>query len=352
MKDTFMRSQKRKYEHIQICKSQMVESSGIHDLDDVVLQPEALPEFNFNDTDTGQHFLHSKFALPLFITGMTGGIQDGEHINNTLAKLAQKYNIPMGLGSQKMILFNSSCRTMFDIKKSYPDLFLIGNIGAVSLNSNISTQNVIETLIKPFELNAFAIHLNALQECIQPEGERNFANLYRKIAALVQSSPVPIIIKEVGSGISKKTFQKLIDIGVHAVDVGGRGGTSWSVIEGLRKTNTQMDRERLGELFRNWGFTTKTSLQSCVNLKQVLNSSIEITATGGIRNGLHVAKCLALGASMCGIGLPFFRAVMSPKKDMTPFESVENELLFFQESLKISMFCSGAKKIQDLKEKI
>lgn len=352
MKDTFLLSQKRKYEHIQICKTQMVESSAGNDLDTISLQPEALPDFDYSDVDTKQHFLKSIFSLPIFITGMTGGIKDGKHINTTLAELAQKYKIPMGLGSQKMVLFDSTCTPMFDLKKSYPDLFLIGNLGAVSLNSGISTQDVIEKLIKPFQLNAFALHLNALQECIQPEGERNFSNLYRKIETLVQFSPVPIIIKEVGSGISQKTFQKLHDIGVAAVDVGGRGGTSWSVIEGLRQKNAHTNQQRLGELFRQWGLTTKQSLQSCIELKHELNTNIEITATGGIRDGLHVAKCLALGASMCGVGLPFFRAILSPKDGMTSFESVENELQFFQESLKISMFCSGSKTIDDLKDKI
>lgn len=352
MKDSFLLSQKRKNEHIQICKTQMVESSAGNDFDTITLQPEALPDFDYNDVDTKQDFLKSTFSLPIFITGMTGGIKDGKHINTTLAKLAEKYNIPMGLGSQKMVLFDSTCTPMFDLKKTYPDLFLIGNLGAVSFNHGISAKDVVEKLIKPFELNAFALHLNALQECIQPEGERNFSNLYHKIETLVQCSPVPIIIKEVGSGISQKTFQKLIEIGIRAVDVGGRGGTSWSVIEGLREKSVQMNRQRLGELFRQWGLTTKQSLQLCVKLKHVLKTDIEITATGGIRDGLHVAKCLALGASMCGVGLPLFRAVLSPKDGMTAFESVENELLFFQESLKISMFCSGSKTIADLKDKI
>lgn len=351
MKDSFSLSQKRKHEHIQICKTQMIESVGACDFDRITLTPEALPNFDFKEVDTTQVFLNSKFSLPIFITGMTGGIKDGQFINNTLAQLAQKYKIPMGLGSQKMVLFDASCTPMFDLKKFYPDLFLIGNLGAVSFNYGISVDNVIEKLIKPFELNAFALHLNALQECIQPEGERNFSNLLQKIEYLVNKSPVPIIVKEVGSGISAQTFQVLMDLGVAAVDVGGRGGTSWSVIEGLRQKN-QKNQERLGELFRNWGHTTVQSLISCVDVKQKTNAPIAITATGGIRNGLHVAKSIALGASMCGVGLPFFRAVLSPDETMTPFECVENELLFFQESLKISMFCSGAKTLQDLKDKI
>jgi len=345
MKDTPSLSEKRKNEHIQICKTHMVESSGSHDWDQITLWPEAFPECDLNSIDTHQSFLNTRFSFPIFITGMTGGIKNGKEINNTIAKLAHKYNIPMGLGSQKMMLLNSEFSSFFDIKNTFSDIFLIGNIGAVSLNNGITPTHIIEKLIKPLKLNAFALHLNALQECIQPEGERNFSNLLKQIEQIVKQSPVPIIVKEVGSGINSRTLEKIIETGVSSVDVSGKGGTSWSVIEGLRSDE---NAQRLGELFRNWGFTTKHSLEDCINYTNKAKSNIELTATGGIRNGIHIAKAIALGAKMCGVGLPFFRAIVSPPQGMTPFEALENEFLFFIDSLKISMFCTGSKTVAEL----
>lgn len=348
MKDTPELSKKRKNEHIHICQTQMVESHGANEWDSVILTPEALPECDFKAIQSHQTYLNTRFSLPIFITGMTGGIENGQKINLILAKLAQKYNIPMGLGSQKIMLSDPACTSMFDVKKQVPDVFLIGNIGAVSFNYEISPQQIVEKLIKPLHLNAFAVHLNPLQECIQPEGETNFYNLLKQIESLVKLSPVPIIVKEVGSGIASATFHKLMNIGVSSIDVSGRGGTSWSVIEGYRNTS---HANRLGELFRNWGLTTKEALELAVANKQKSRSNVEITATGGIRNGLNVAKAVALGASMCGVGLPFFKAIMSPPNGLDAFESLENEFLFFKDSLQISMFCCGAKQLSDLPQK-
>ncbi len=348
MKDNAILSKKRKNEHIHICQTQMVESHGVHEWDSITLHPEALPECDYNSIDTKQTFLNTRFSFPIFVTGMTGGVKNGKEINSILAKLSEKYNIPMGLGSQKMMLLDPKCTSLFDVKQEAPNAFVIGNIGAVSFNYGITSTQIVENLIKPLNLNAFALHLNPLQECIQPEGERNFSNLLKQIELLIKISPVPIVIKEVGSGISPAIFQKLLDVGVSTIDVSGRGGTSWGVIEGLRSDS---HAQRLGELFRNWGLTTKDALYKALEQKHKAQSSVEITATGGIRNGLHVAKALAMGATMCGVGLPFFKAIVSPTENLDPFESVENEFLFFKKSLEISMFCSGSKTINELSGK-
>lgn len=346
--DTLDLMSARKHDHIQICKTQNVESNKKEPFEEHYFIPSALPEFNFSDINSKQTFLGHEFFYPILITGMTGGVQQGQEINEVLALVAEKYGLPMGLGSQKIMLKDPSLKKLFDVRKKAPNAFLIGNIGAVSLNHEVSIRD-IEFLIETLNLNAFAIHLNALQECIQPEGERNFSNLLSKIESLAKKIPVPIMVKEVGSGISAQTFQDLDNAGVKAVDVGGNGGTSWSVIEGIRSNEQGL---RLGELFRNWGLSTEESLIQCVQMKKKLKSSIELVATGGIRNGIHVAKGVALGATMNGIGLPLFRAAASPQKGMTAFEAVEKELEFFIKSLLITMFCSGSKELSQLSSKI
>ncbi|BBH52362.1 type 2 isopentenyl-diphosphate Delta-isomerase [Fluviispira sanaruensis] len=337
----------RKNDHIRICKTEKIESDG-EPFSQFHFIPEALPEINFNDLDLTQKFLNQSFAMPLLVTGMTGGVEKGQEINEAIALAAEKFNIPMGLGSQKMLIKNSKFKKLFDVRKIAPNLFVIGNIGAVSLNYGITLED-IKRLVDDLELGAFAIHLNALQECIQPEGERNFSQLLAKIEKIARNLHVPVIIKEVGSGISSETYQKLVSAGVAAVDVGGKGGTSWSAIEGLR---SDKEGQRLGDLFKNWGLSTDDSLLCCSRLKSDLKYNVPLIATGGIRNGLQVAKAVALGASMVGVGLPLFKAAVSPLTGETPLESVERELNFFRKSLSITMFCAGAHNLTQLNSRI
>ncbi|MBX9704006.1 MAG: alpha-hydroxy-acid oxidizing protein, partial [Silvanigrellaceae bacterium] len=260
-----------------------------------------------------------------------------------------KFNIPMGLGSQKIMIHDPKLRRLFDVKKVAPKVFLIGNIGAVSFNYSITLKNILQ-VIDDLALDAFALHLNVLQECIQPEGEKNFARLLDKIGELVGLSPVPIVIKEVGAGIAPQTVKKLVGVGVKAIDVGGKGGTNWSLIEGLRADPLG---NRLGKLFAHWGLTTEKSLELCVQALKQEKSSVSLIATGGIRNGLHIAKAIAMGATMAGVGLPIFKAAaMPPSEKLSSLEAVEQEMLFFQKSLAISMFCSGAQNLSQLKFRI
>ncbi|MES2615342.1 MAG: type 2 isopentenyl-diphosphate Delta-isomerase [Bdellovibrionota bacterium] len=347
IEDTLSLMTKRKNDHIQICKTENIESEG-EPFSNYRFIPEALPEFDFDSISTEQTFLKQNFSMPILITGMTGGVEHGQEINTALALAAQNYSIPMGLGSQKMWLKDTNLKKLFDVHSVAPNVFLIGNIGAVSLNYGVSCDD-IKRIVNEFSLNAFALHLNALQECVQPEGERNFSNCLKKIEQIAKSLPVPLMVKEVGSGISAKTFQLLVDAGVSAVDVGGKGGTSWSAIEGMR---SQAEGSRIGELFRNWGYSTDESLLQCVQRQAQNHHKIELVATGGIRNGLQVAKAIALGASMVGVGLPLFRAAVNPPKNLSPQESIEKELSFFKKSLSISLFCSGAKSLNDLSSRL
>lgn len=343
IEDTLHMMEKRKNDHIQICKTQNVESDG-EAFQNYRFIPESLPEMNFESLSLEQTFLGQKFSMPILMTGMTGGVKHGQQINEALALAAQKYSIPMGLGSQKMMLKDMSLKPLFDVHKVAPNVFLIGNIGASSFNYGVTLKD-LNRLIEECSLNAVALHLNALQECIQPEGERNFSNLLKHIEQAAKSISVPLMVKEVGSGMSAKTFRRLVDAGVSAVDVGGKGGTSWAVIEGMR---AQPEDRRLGELFRNWGLATDESLVACAQSKLKHQDKVELVATGGIRNGLQVAKAIALGATMVGVGLPLFRAAVNPAPGETALEAVEKELNFYKKSLFISLFCTGAKGLNDL----
>jgi isopentenyl-diphosphate Delta-isomerase len=339
----------RKKDHIRLCAEQAVESRG-EPFSQVRLLPEALPQFSLGDVDTSCSFLGTTFALPLLITGMTGGVEKGQFINEKLALAAQKFQIPMGLGSQKMVLSQPDSARLFDVRKVAPKVFLIGNVGVVSANYGVEIDH-LRMLVDRFGLNAFALHLNALQECVQPEGERDFTGTLNFIEKAVRSLPVPVLVKEVGSGISAATFRRLIDVGAKAVDVGGRGGTSWGLIEGMRSPTLG---RRLGELFRDWGLTTEESLVQCreVLSEHPILGAPELVATGGIRDGLQVAKAVALGATLCGVGLPLMRAIVNPPPGLTSQEALEQELAFFQESLKVALFCSGARRLSELPEKI
>jgi isopentenyl-diphosphate Delta-isomerase len=329
----------RKNDHIRICSEDEIESDGAP-FSRIRLAPEALPEMSLESVNTECSFFGSSFSMPLFITAMTGGVAQGQQINTVLAKAAEKAGIPMGLGSQKIVLTKPETRALFQIRNEAPNVFIIG----------IQPKD-IALLVEMFSLNAFALHLNALQECIQPEGERNFTGLLKFIGKVCEISKVPIIVKEVGSGITPSTLRKLIDVGVSAVDLGGRGGTSWSVIEGKRSNAAG---QRLGNLFRNWGYTTEESLQACGEMFRLHHNlrQIPLFATGGIRNGVQVASAIAMGAAMCGVGLPLLRCITNPVPGLTPQESVEAELDFFRESLTIAMFCSGAQTLSHLPSKL
>jgi isopentenyl-diphosphate delta-isomerase len=335
----------RKNDHIRICASSDVESSGAP-FARVRLVPEALPDFALEHVDTATSFLGATCRLPLLITGMTGGVERGQEINETLAIAAQSLGIPMGLGSQKIMLSRPETRALFDVRRHAPDIFLIGNVGVVSGNYGV-TETHVRRMVDDLGLNAFALHLNALQECVQPEGERNFTGALRFVERVARALPVPVLVKEVGSGMSAGTFRRLVDAGARAVDVGGRGGTSWSVIEGLR---ADARGRRLGELFRNWGLTTEESLVACAQVcrEHLSRAEFPLVATGGIRDGLQVAKAVAMGARLCGVGLPLFRAVVNPPAGCTALEAVLEELYFLRDSLKIAMFCSGARTLTDL----
>lgn len=330
----------RKDQHIDICYRSDVESSDRYTgFEEMSFVPEALPEINMSDLDTKTTFLGRVFDYPMLITGMTGGVEKGTFINRRLAKAAERMNIPMGIGSQRMAIDNPEFAPIFDVKKDAPDIFLIGNLGMAQLMED-SYLDRCKKAIDMVQADALAIHLNVIQEAIQVEGDRNFKGVLNRLENLTKNVRVPILIKEVGSGISAKTAMQLRSCGVSAIDVGGRGGTSWGYIEGLRSTTSSTGE--LGAIFRNWGAPTAFSV--CAIRQQI--PDIPLVATGGIRNGLTVAKAIALGANLAGIGLPLLRAAMEAEDG--PWEVLES----FARALKVTMIGTGSKNLSELKHHV
>jgi isopentenyl-diphosphate Delta-isomerase len=316
----------RKGQHVDLCESEAVEA-GLkeHPLDKYRFKPVALSSVHLKDVDTTCTFLGRTFNYPMLITGMTGGFAKGQMINQRLAQTAQKFNIPMGVGSQKLALKDKDYAKIFTIKQNYPDVFLIANIGIADLTYD-SACGVVEMI----QADALAIHLNVLQEWIQIEGERSFSATAETINDIASRLKVPVIVKEVGMGMDLKTAKSLHKIA--AIDVGGMGGTSWALIEGLRAADPWT--RKLGEDFRNFGRSTPECLEE---LRTQVHQPL--IATGGIRSGLHVAKCLGLGATMCGIGLPLLQAALKDESDAC--------LKYFVDGLKITMSLCEAQSILD-----
>ncbi|MBI2601672.1 MAG: type 2 isopentenyl-diphosphate Delta-isomerase [Deltaproteobacteria bacterium] len=329
----------RKSQHVDICNDYDIEASDrFTGFSRVKLIPQAIPELNESDIDTRCEFLGHRFDLPLLVTGMTGGITKGGTINRHLASAASAFNIPMGIGSQRIALENKKYEELFQLKDRFPKLFLIGNLGmAQVLNNGV---DLCKRAVSMVDANALAIHLNVLQEMIQIEGDQRFSGFLKRLEQICRKLPVPVIVKEVGSGIGPRDAQRLKDAGVQAIDVGGKGGTSWSYIEGIR--SGQEDLLAIASTFRDWGIPTAYALGAIRNA----GIDLPLIATGGIRDGLTAAKAVAVGANAVGIGLPLMRAAIRGE------EEVHRTLSALRKGLRIAMLATGSAKLAKLRNRV
>lgn len=332
-------TQIRKNQHLDICSGNVEASDRFTGFAEWSFIPTAIPEIDFKDCNLAATYLKHSFSCPIMITGMTGGISEGALINERLAAIAQKYNIPMGIGSQRIALDHPEHRKMFAIKDRYPGVFLIGNLGWAQIRAKDAV-SLCQKAIEMIQADALAIHFNLIQELIQTEGDRAFAGALSQLEKICRKVSVPVIAKEVGCGFSPKDAKKLFDCGVASIDVGGRGGTSWGYIEGLRSNS--LKTQKLGATFRDWGIPTAYSLAA---IKSAFPDSV-VSATGGIRTGLDIAKAIALGAAMVGVGLPFMRAALESE------HAVEEEFLTLKEGLLITMHATDSKSLSDLKKSL
>lgn len=322
----------RKIEHLALCATEDVES-GKTGFDDIRFVHNALPEVSKATVDVTVQFLGRRFDSPVFIAGMTGGHTETIRVNAALAEAAEQLNIGIGVGSQRAAIEHPEQVDSFSIvRERAPSAFVVANVGALQVKEYDS--ETIDRLIDMVEADALAIHLNFLQEAIQKEGDTNAEGCLEAIESVAKSIRIPVIAKETGAGISKEVASELQMAGVSAVDVGGAGGTSWARVEAYRAQGNPMI-ERLGALYGNWGIPSAVSV--------VEASCLPVIATGGIRNGLHVAKSTALGASLCGMGLPLLKPALQGPKEVT------SEIQAVVEQLKVAMFLTGCRTLMDLK---
>ena len=298
----------------------------------------ALPEIDYDGVETTQNFLDHNFKAPIIIDSMTGGTPEATKINSRLSLLAEKFGLGMGLGSQRAGLLSSELSETYSIARSNaPSAFLVANIGGAQLSKGLKIQD-INSMIDMIEANALVVHLNPLQELIQPEGEPKYKGVLAKIKDICANVDIPIMVKEVGAGISMEVATRLESAGVSAINIAGSGGTSWAGVEKLRaETSHDANKINLGELFWDWGIPTALSLM------EVRNSvKIPVIASGGIRNGLEIAKCIVLGANMCGMAFPFLKQASKSYESLCEFT---NKIL---SELKGTMFLVGCKNIDEL----
>lgn len=323
----------RKLDHLTIAREKNVQSNVSSGFEDIVLVHRALPEVNMNDIDVAGTLLGKKIHAPIMIAGMTGGHKQAEVINKNLALAAGELGIPLGVGSQRAALEHEDLAYTFSIaREASPEGFLIGNLGAAQFCQDYSVEEARKA-VDMIKADALAIHLNPLHEAVQSSGDVTFKACLENLGKL--NLGVPIIAKETGAGIAREEAVLLEKAGVDAIDVGGLGGTSFAAIEHYRLKA----EKTLGKLFWDWGIPTAVSTIECAGAVE-----IEIIATGGIRNGVQVAKAIALGASCCGIALPLLeKARRGP-------EEVVQELSRIIEELKTAMFLVGAESIGDLRK--
>jgi isopentenyl-diphosphate Delta-isomerase len=329
--------EQRKNDHIQINLDYDVSSKGITSgLAQYRFNHSALPNINLEDIDTNVEFLGHALRLPLLISSMTGGTTQGEQINRNLATAAQHFHIALALGSGRIALNHPTTVKSFYVRKEAPDVLLFANLGAVQLNYGYTAKQCVQ-LIELMEADGLILHLNPLQEAVQPEGNTHFERLIDRISDVCATLSVPVMVKEVGWGLSAEVVRSLYQAGVAAVDVAGAGGTSWSEVESHRGTPEQA---AIASAFSNWGISTADAL---IHARSSV-PNIPIVASGGIRSGVDAAKCLALGSTIVGMASPFLKAAIESSKE------VEKVIRVFEQQLRITMFCTGNSNIECLRK--
>ena len=335
----------RKADHIDIAAGQQVSASISPGWDDVHLVHQSLPEIDLDEVDLRTHFFGRELQAPLVIASMTGGHARAEEINRRLALAANEFGLAMGVGSQRAAIRRPDLLGTYTVaRESAPDAFLIANVGAPQLiaqgESAALTVEQIRRLVADMQADALAVHLNYLQEVVQPGGDTHARGVLEAIRALAAALDVPVIAKETGAGISRSQALALRDAGVAALDVGGAGGTSFALVESVRAKDQQLAAAaRLGQALGDWGLPTAVSVAQCVG------SGLPVIATGGIRSGLDAAKALALGADLVGVARPLLTAALESYQALQAYVA---ELLH---TLRVVMFLMAARTPPDLRRR-
>jgi isopentenyl-diphosphate delta-isomerase len=325
----------RKSDHIRINLDENVQSGLTNGLERFRFIHRALPELDLDDIDVSQDLFGKTLQAPLLISSMTGGTGEAQKINMVLGEAAQTTGIAMGVGSQRAAIEYPELAETFQIRRVAPDILLFANLGAIQLNYGLGVEEC-QRAVDMIEADALILHLNALQEAVQPEGDTNFRGLVKKIEEICKSLSVPVIAKEVGWGFSEQDARRLAEAGVAAIDVAGAGGTSWSQVEMHRaKTESQ---KRLAAAFVDWGIPTAQAIQ----FVRRSAPQVKVFASGGLRSGVEIAKCIALGACLGGMASPYLKAAnISLDATIQTIQEIQREI-------QVAMFAVGAGDINQL----
>ncbi|MFZ4825878.1 MAG: type 2 isopentenyl-diphosphate Delta-isomerase [Phototrophicaceae bacterium] len=330
-------TESRKVDHIKINLEKNVRFPNLTTgLERYFLPHRALPEIDMASIDLSTRFLGKELQAPILISSMTGGTQMAETINANLAIAAQEHGIAMGLGSQRAAIESLSLAQSFKLRQYAPDILLFANVGVIQLNYGFKAEH-FQRAVDMAEADALILHFNVLQEAVQPEGDVNWYELLPKIEKLCHDLNVPIIAKEVGWGFDSKTLGLLAGVGITAVDVAGAGGTSWSEVEYHRAPNAF--HAKVAAAFADWGYPTAEAIQ----IAKTVAPNLPIIASGGLKNGVDIAKTIALGAEIGGMAATFLRSAIESA------EAVSEIIAITKKQLQVAMLCSGNKTIHDLK---
>lgn len=321
----------RKAEHITLALDQRTQSGGSY-FDDWTFVHQALPELDLAAVDTSVEFLGKRLASPLLVSCMTGGTGGASRINRHLAEAAERTGVAVGVGSQRKAIEDGTHLGTFQVREAAPTAPLLANLGAVQLNYGFGLAECRQA-VEMIGADALALHLNVLQEAIQPEGQTDFSGLLAKLAEVAAGLEVPVIAKEVGCGISAATARALAGAGIRIVDTAGLGGTSWARIEARRA-----DDVPLGEMFADWGLPTPDSIRAVASVP-----GVTVIGSGGLRSGVDVAKAIALGADLAGMAHPFLRPATESAEAVV--EKIERTV----RELRVAMLCVGARTIRELR---
>lgn len=328
---------RRKEEHLNIALNTDVEFKEVFTgLEDYQFVHQALPEIDLSSVNPSTILFGKRLKAPLVISSMVGGIEAAARINRNLAQAAQALGLAMGVGSQRCFIDDPETAPTYQVRDIAPDILLFANLGAVQLNNRYGVKECLQA-VEMIEADALILHLNPLQEALQAEGNTNFAGLLGKIGEVCRELPVPVVVKEVGWGISEDVAGKLAEAGVAAIDVAGAGGTSWSEVERYR-SHTEKGNN-IAAAFASWGIPTTES----VKMVRRVAPKLPLIASGGIRTGPDVAKVIALGADAAGIAASLLKAANNSA------EAVVAALQEVIEGLRIAMFCIGAARLKELK---
>ena len=319
----------RKLDHLRICIERDVEVGETH-LDEVTLVHRALPDLDLEDVDVSQVFLGRRLELPLVIAGMTGGCSEAKEINEALAKAAARNGIGFGVGSQRAMIESPELADTFFVRHVAPEILLLGNVGITAIK-RFSLERIHEA-VRAIRADALCVHINPAQELFQKEGDWDFSSGLANLRRLCQEATYPVVAKEVGNGISRECAEDLKSCGVSAIDLGGFGGTSWILVDSIR-SGTDAGR------FLSWGIPT------AISIVEARGFGIPLIATGGIRNGLQMAKAILLGADLCGIALPFLRVLSKEGR-----EGVDRYVDNLKREFRYALYLTGSRTISEFRK--